>query len=83
MDPVLRSQLPSLPVELIRSSSLAGGMVEWLLGDGVLVAPEPTTMIQLHPYAIGGFLGIVTNALSLLPIGSEYRIVSILSYTQQ
>jgi hypothetical protein len=71
MDTAAQSQLPSLPVELLRSSALAGGLVEWLLGDGVLLSPDPTALIRLHPFAIAGFVGLVSNALSLLPIGSK------------
>ena len=72
MDAVSQSQLPSLPIGLLRSSSLAGGMVEWLLGDGILLSPDPSALITLHPLAIAGFVGIVSNALSLLPIGSKF-----------
>lgn len=74
MDVETQSQLPSLPVELLRSSSLAGGMVEWLLGDGMLQSPDPTAVIRLHPLAIAGFVGIVSNALNLLPIGSKFNL---------
>lgn len=70
MDQLSQSQLPSLPIELVRSSSLAGGMVEWLLGDGVLLSPDPTALIRLHPLAIAGFIGILSNALNLLPLGN-------------
>jgi len=72
MDTATQANLPSLPVDLIRSSSLAGGMIEWLLGDGTLVSAdgEPSALIKLHPYAIAGFIGIVTNALNLLPVGN-------------
>eukprot|EP00551_Chaetoceros_affinis_P010571 CAMPEP_0203669702 /NCGR_PEP_ID=MMETSP0090-20130426/5997_1 /ASSEMBLY_ACC=CAM_ASM_001088 /TAXON_ID=426623 /ORGANISM="Chaetoceros affinis, Strain CCMP159" /LENGTH=895 /DNA_ID=CAMNT_0050534435 /DNA_START=443 /DNA_END=3130 /DNA_ORIENTATION=+ len=70
MDNLSQSQLPSLPVELVRSSSLAGGLVEWLLGDGVLLSPDPAALIRLHPLAMAGFVGLLANALSLLPIGN-------------
>lgn len=75
MDAATQSQLPSLPVELLKSSSLAGGMVEWLLGEGVLLSPDPTAVIRLHPFAIAGFVGLVSNALNLLPIGSKYCLL--------
>mmetsp|Transcript_16099 Transcript_16099/g.24126 ORF Transcript_16099/g.24126 Transcript_16099/m.24126 type:complete len:866 (-) Transcript_16099:22-2619(-) len=70
MDPIAQASLPSLPVDLVRSSSLAGGMVEWLLGDGTLVSAGPESLIRLHPFAIAGFVGIVSNALNLLPVGN-------------
>ena len=75
MDPAAQSQLPSLPVELLRSSSLAGGLIEYLLGAGILLAPDPLSMIPLHPFAIAGFVGIITNALALLPLGSKYLYI--------
>eukprot|EP00557_Chaetoceros_sp_GSL56_P003532 CAMPEP_0176489474 /NCGR_PEP_ID=MMETSP0200_2-20121128/7308_1 /TAXON_ID=947934 /ORGANISM="Chaetoceros sp., Strain GSL56" /LENGTH=850 /DNA_ID=CAMNT_0017886619 /DNA_START=116 /DNA_END=2668 /DNA_ORIENTATION=+ len=73
MDPSLQANLPSLPVNLLRSSGLAGGMVEWLLGDGTLsskLGNDSTALIKLHPYTIAGFIGIMTNALNLLPVGN-------------
>uniref|UniRef100_A0A7S2PW85 Peptidase M50 domain-containing protein n=1 Tax=Skeletonema marinoi TaxID=267567 RepID=A0A7S2PW85_9STRA len=66
-----REQLPSIPVETLRISALGGGAIEYLLGDGILNSPNPAAdLIKLHPYAIAGFGGLVTNALSLLPIGN-------------
>lgn len=69
MGPEAQSQLPSLPLQLLRSSALAGGMVEWLLGDGIL-APGGGTIL-IHPFAIAGFVGLISNAIALLPIGSK------------
>ncbi|KAL7543542.1 hypothetical protein ACHAXR_012847 [Thalassiosira sp. AJA248-18] len=71
IDPSARDQLPSVPVEILRSSALGGGIIDYLLGDGVLNSPDPSTdLIKLHPYAIAGFGGLVINALSLLPLGN-------------
>ncbi|KAL9181291.1 hypothetical protein ACHAXT_010096 [Thalassiosira profunda] len=71
METAARDQLPSVPVEILRSSALGGGVIDYLLGDGALDTPNPATdMIKLHPFAIAGFGGLVTNALSLLPIGN-------------
>ena len=72
MDVAAQANLPSLPVDLVRSSSLAGGMVEWLLGDGTLISADadPSALIRLHPLAIAGFVGIVSNGLNLLPVGN-------------
>lgn len=77
MDATTQAQLPCLPVEMIRSSSLGGGMIEWLLGDGLLTSPDPKALVRLHPLAIAGFVGILSNALSLLPIGSKLDRTSI------
>lgn len=63
--------LPGLPMELVRSSALAGGMVEWLLGDGILLSPNPAAAtVLLHPLAIAGLVGLINNALALLPVGN-------------
>jgi len=72
MDAVAQAQLPAVPVELLRASSLGGGIIEWLLGNGVLDSSpdDASAVIRLHPYAVGGFVGIVVNALNLLPIGN-------------
>lgn len=71
MDLAARENLPSIPVEILRISALGGGAIEYLLGDGILNSPNPTTdLIKLHPFAIAGFGGLITNALSLLPIGN-------------
>lgn len=75
MGPDAQSQLPSLPLQLLRSSALSGGMVEWLLGEGIL-APGGGTML-LHPFAIAGFVGLVSNAIALLPIGSKYLLTDL------
>lgn len=70
MDAAAQEQLPSIPAEILRSSALGGGIIDYLLGDGVLDSPDPAQMIKLHPYAIAGFAGLLINALSLLPIGN-------------
>ncbi|KAL3817745.1 hypothetical protein ACHAXA_010965 [Cyclostephanos tholiformis] len=70
MDTSSLAKLPSIPVEILRSSALGGGIIDYLLGDGVLKSPDPSQMIKLHPYAIAGFSGLMINALSLLPIGN-------------
>lgn len=64
-----QSQLPSLPVSLLRESALAGGIVEWAYGSGTLAAPDPTSGVPLHPVAITGFLGVVFTGFSSLPVG--------------
>ena len=70
MDTSNLATLPSVPVEILRSSALGGGIIDYLLGDGVLKSPDTSQMIKLHPYAIAGFSGLMINALSLLPIGN-------------
>jgi hypothetical protein len=68
------SMLPSLPLDILRQSTLGGGIIENIM-PGSLYVPEgaPTNgiMISLHPVAIAGYISLIVNALSLLPIGSE------------
>ncbi|GMH51214.1 hypothetical protein TrRE_jg11899 [Triparma retinervis] len=63
------SSYPRLPVSFLRSSALAGGLVDAILGD-VLGGPDPNAAIAIHPLAVAGYAGIVTSALSALPIGN-------------
>ena len=73
------SYLPALPLEILRQSSLGGGLLDALLGPGVLDVPPgalgtpavASMTIPLHPLAIAGYIGLVVNALSMLPVGSE------------
>ncbi len=70
----LGTQLPVLPVTLLRSSSLGGGLVEYFLGSTALLPGQgPAAVLPLHPYAIAGFLGLLTNALALLPLGRKFK----------
>ena len=70
-DPAL---LPQLPVDILRQSSLGGGIIDGIL-NGVLYvaegAPTDGIMISLHPLAIAGYIGLIGNALALLPVGSK------------
>lgn len=69
----LGSQLPVIPVDVVRSSSLGGGLVQFFLGNvAVLPGQGPGAILQLHPYAIAGFIGLITNALALLPLGRKF-----------
>lgn len=70
MDLAEQAQLPALPIGLLRTSALGGGLVEWFLGSGTLDAPGES-VLPLHPFAVAGFVGIISNALALLPIGRE------------
>lgn len=73
------AQYPALPLEILRQSTLGGGIVEAILGTGALSVPggaEGTSAISsinipLHPVAIAGYIGLIVNSLALLPIGSE------------
>lgn len=68
----LDTQLPVLPVDFVRSSSLGGGLVQYFLGNmAVLPDQGPNAVVELHPFAIAGFIGCVINALSMLPLGRK------------
>ena len=72
MDIAEQSQLPVLPVLLLHASALGGGLVESFLGSGVLTTATPeTSVLPLHPFAIAGYAGLISNALSLLPLGRK------------
>lgn len=79
-DPQTYAAFPSLPLELLRQSSLGGGITEAILGQGALSIPEAARgtaalaniNVPLHPFAIGGYTGLLVNALALLPVGSKF-----------
>jgi hypothetical protein len=69
-------QLPVVPVDLVRASSLGGGLVRYFLGSGVAMPDQgPMAMVQLHPFAIAGLMGCITNSLALLPLGRKFQKV--------
>lgn len=73
LDLAQQQLLPALPASVLRSSALGGGLIESYLGAGVL-QPSPSSefsVLPLSPFAIAGFLGLITNALALLPLGRE------------
>ena len=64
--------LPVLPVDVLRASSLGGGMVQFFLGNGAVMPGQgPAAVVELHPLAIAGFMGCLTNSLALLPLGRK------------
>ena len=77
LDSASYAQLPALPLVVLRQSALGGGIIEYVLGDGMLSVPASTAgtaaladvNISLHPFAIAGFFGLVVNAINLVPFG--------------
>jgi len=66
----LDTNFPVLPVDLVRASSLGGGMAQYFLGKYTLLTDQgPGAFIELHPFAVSGLIGCLTNALALLPLG--------------
>jgi hypothetical protein len=75
------SFLPALPLTFLRQSSLAGGIIESVLGAGALYVPAGADIasvasinISMHPLAITGFVGMLINALALIPYGCKKKI---------
>jgi len=77
-DPAL---FPSMPLEILRQSTLGGGIIEGILGNDILSIPDGARgtaavnamTVPLHPVALAGYFGLVVNALAVLPIGSKCR----------
>ena len=71
-DPETLKFLPSLPVDVLRSSTLGGSLVDYFLGggQGFVTLQDPKEAVPLHPFVIAGFTGLLANALALLPLGS-------------
>ena len=71
---------PALPLIILRSSSLGGGLVDIFIGNGVLNVPASaegaqalaSTLIPLHPLAVAGYFSLLVNALAMIPVGSKY-----------
>lgn len=77
---VNNSMYPSLPLEILRQSTLGGGIIDSIVGGGTLSVPTGALgtaavaqmTVPLHPLAVAGYIGLIINSLSLLPIGSKY-----------
>lgn len=73
------SLFPALPLEILRQSTLGGSIINEILGNGALSVPAgalgspavAAMTISLHPVAIAGYISLIVNALSLLPVGSK------------
>ena len=78
MDAILASSqglMPVVPVQMLRTSSLVGGLVEFTLGKNTLLPALPLdAVVEMHPFAVAGFVGCIVNSLSLLPLGREYPV---------
>jgi len=79
MDAASFSDLPALPLDLLRQSSLAGGIID-AVNPGLLSVPDAALGTQalsginipFHPLTIAGYFGLVIIAINLLPVGSKY-----------
>jgi len=76
MDASAYADLPLLPLNLLRQSSLVGGIIDSVT-PGLLTLPDAALgtkavsdiNIHLHPLAIAGYFGMMINAANLLPVG--------------
>lgn len=76
MDASAYSNLPALPLPLLRQSSLVGGIID-SISPGLLSVPDAALgsralndiNIPLHPLVIAGYFGMMINAANLLPTG--------------
>lgn len=72
------TSFPALPLGILRQSTLGGGIINNIFGNGVLNVPASALgtpgvaemTVALHPLAVAGYIGLIVNALSLLPIGT-------------
>ena len=63
--------LPSLPVSVLKLSTLGSSIVDNFFGaDGFITSQDPSTAVPLHPFAIAGFCGLLINAAEMLPLGA-------------
>ena len=76
MDAATYSNLPGLPLNVLRQSSLVSGIID-SFNPGLLAVPDAAIgsaalaeiNIPLHPFAIAGYFGMMINAVNLLPMG--------------
>ncbi|KAI2496536.1 hypothetical protein MHU86_17978 [Fragilaria crotonensis] len=70
-DPEALKYFPALTVEEIKLSSLGSVIIDFLFGgSGVITSQNPGNSVSLHPFAIGGFAGLIIQAVEMLPLGS-------------
>ena len=66
------ASFPSLSRTMLQQSLLSSSIISAFIGSNTLFLPDPTSeIVQLHPFSIAGVIGILTNSLSLLPLGSK------------
>lgn len=65
--------LPHVPLNFLQLSPLTSATTESVLGIDVLLSLDPTSDIGIavHPLVIAGHIGILINALELLPAGAS------------
>lgn len=62
------ASLPHLPLDFFQLSTLTSATIESFLGTDVLLSLDPVSdNVAVHPLVIAGHIGILLNALNLLP----------------
>jgi len=63
--------LPHVPLDFLQLSPLTSATAESVLGIDVLLSLDPTSSngVAVHPWVIAGHIGILINALEMLPTG--------------
>lgn len=64
------ADLPVFPSYIFLASELGGGLAEFFLGKGAITQGDVDTLLTLHPFAIAGIVGLLSNSLALLPLGN-------------
>ena len=61
--------LPHMPLDFFQLSTLTSATIETFLGTDVLLSLDPVSdSVAVHPLVIAGHVGILINALNLLPM---------------
>ncbi|KAL7571373.1 hypothetical protein ACA910_007684 [Epithemia clementina (nom. ined.)] len=70
--PQLLSFSPTITVNDLKFSTLGAAVVDYLVGggSGFLTLQDDSSEIPLHPMAMAGYVGLLINALELLPSGA-------------
>lgn len=70
-DATASQYFPTIPVSLLQLSTLGGSIVDnFFGGTGIITLQDPSNTLNLHPFALAGFCGMMLNSLELLPLGS-------------
>ena len=64
------AQLPHLPLDFLKLSMLTSATIETFVGTDVLLSIDPLSNpnVAIHPLVVVGHIGLMVNALAMLPI---------------
>jgi hypothetical protein len=70
-DSEMLKSFPGLSVSDLKVSALGSGIIDYFYGgQGFLTNQDPSVVVPLHPFAIGGFAGLIIQSIEMLPLGS-------------